>query len=177
MVDFTSPKLSNATFNNVGGAVNDIFQGQATASSLRLKAQGNELEGVNYRSAAELAKSNEEFTRQSTEVQEAAATRSFFKAQGATENAVAGAGFANSGSALDIMRSNAQQGALQTQLIGQQGLMTEAGFEEQQQAYTRLAGYADMSAATEREQADKAESNSYITAGIKGAAAVASLFI
>ncbi len=47
---------------------------------------------------------------------------------------MAGAGLGESGSALDILRDSASQGALTKATLGQQGLINEAGYQEQQQS-------------------------------------------
>jgi hypothetical protein len=90
---------------------------------------------------------------------------------GTTKAAVAGAGFSNSGSALDLLRSSAEQGATTKAVLGQQGLITEAGYNEQQQSYTLMANAAGVA-----EKADKeAETGSFISAGIQAVAGLASL--
>lgn len=169
--------FGNATFSDAAGAVSDLFSSQATAKGLRLKAQGDLVEGTNYDLAAGLARQNEQFTEQSTAVKQMMSDRQIQLGIGQEEAGIAGAGFANSGSALDLLRSSASQGALQKQLIGQQGLITEAGQNEQAQAYTNLAGFARYSADVQNQQADSAETAGQITAGIKGAAAIATLFV
>ena len=76
------------------------------------------------------------------------------------------------GSALDIMRDSASQGVLTHAVLGQQGLITEAGYTEQAQSYKTM-----QDAAT---QAGNAENNAStfadITGAIKGVAAIATLF-
>lgn len=169
--------FGNATFTDLAGAVGDILQGQATAKGLRLKAQGDLTEAQNYDLAASLAGENAEFTKQSTAIKETQAQREIYLGLGKTESDVAGAGFQMSGSALDILRMGASQGALTKQVIGQQGLITEAGYQEQQQAYTNMAGAARYAAGEEESMAGDAQRNGWITGGIKGAAALATLFI
>lgn len=168
--------FGSSTVSAFGGAVSDILGGQSQARGLRLKAQGNEVEAENYDSASTLALQNAEFTRESTAVRLMQQQREAELGIGATRSDIAGAGFANSGSALDIMRSGVQQAALTQQILGRQGLITEAGYNEQAQSYTKLAGYARYAANEENSMADDAERNSLITAGIKGATAIASLF-
>lgn len=169
--------FGQSTFTDFGGAVSDIFQGQATADALNLKAQGDLSEAQNYDLASTLATQNEQFTVQSTAVKEAQQQRQIYMGMGSTQADVAGSGFQMGGSALDLMRSGAQQGALTQQVTGQQGLITEAGYTEQAQAYTNMSAAARYAASTEQSMADSAESNSYITGGIKAAAGIASLFI
>jgi hypothetical protein len=165
-----------STFSDLGGGVSDIFGGSAKASGLRLKAQGDLVEAGNYDLASTLAKQNEQFTEQSTSIKQLMADRQRYQGIGTETAEIAGAGFAESGSALDLLRSSASQGALQKQLIGQQGLITEAGYNEQATAYTNLAGYARMAASTENSMADTASVMGDITGGLKMAAGIASLF-
>ncbi len=165
------------TTTGIGGAVNDIFSSEATASSLRLRGQGDLVEAQNYDAAAVLAKQNENFTEQSTAVKQAMTDRQLYLSTGTEQATIAAGGFQQSGSALDILRSNAQQGALQKQLIGQQGLIQEAGFNEQASAYTNLANFARYSAGVSNDQADNAELAGEISAGFKAATAVASVFL
>jgi hypothetical protein len=88
---------------------------------------------------------------------------------GRTQAAVAGAGLAESGSALDILRESASEGATTKAVIGQQGLITEAGYQEQ--AYTNMANAAGVAI-----NADKlAATGSFIAGGINAIAAVATL--
>ena len=168
--------FGSTTISDFGSAAGDLLQGQATQESDQLKAQGDIVEGQNYTLAAALAGQNEEFAVQSTAVQEAQTQRKIYQAEGATAAEVGGAGFANSGSALDIMRSNVQQGSLNKQIVGQQGLINEAGYAEQQTAYTNLAGYANYAAGVENNMASNAVTDSFITGGFKAAAGLATLF-
>jgi hypothetical protein len=164
------------TISDVSGGVSDIFGGSSKAAGLRLKASGDLVEAGNYDLASTLAKQNEQFTEQSTAVKQMMANRQIYQGIGTETADIAGAGFSESGSALDLLRSSAQQGALQKQLIGQQGLITEAGYNEQATAYTNLAGYARMAASTENSMADTASTMGDITGGLKIAAGIASLF-
>lgn len=168
--------FGNSTFTDVGGAVSDLLSSQSTAEGLRLKAQGDQVEATNYDLSAGLAMENATFTESSTNVKSAMADRQIYQGLGEESADIAASGFENSGSALDLLRSSASEGALQKALISQQGQITEAGFQEQATAYTNLAGYANQAAATENDMASKAETNGMITGGIKAAAAVATLF-
>jgi hypothetical protein len=99
---------------------------------------GAELEAQNYGLAAQLAKENGQYTAVSTALKEAQTSRELNMSLGKTQAEVAGAGFSLSGSALDILRSSAQQGALQKAAIQQQGNITEAGYAEQAQSYLNM---------------------------------------
>lgn len=165
------------TINSFGGAVGDILGGQATAKGLRLKAQGDITEAQNYDEASGLAYENMQFAKESTAIKETQAQRELYLGLGATEADVAGAGFSMSGSALDILRMGAQQGALTQQVLGRQGLITEEGYNVQGDAYKRMASAARDAAAGEESLASDAMRNGWITGAIKGAAGVASLFL
>jgi hypothetical protein len=101
-----------------------------SAESLRAKAQGDIAEASNYDAAAILARQNELYTAASTRIQQYQNDRSVIQTIGGTRADVASAGMAESGSALDILRDSASQGALAHAILGQQGLITEAGYEE-----------------------------------------------
>jgi hypothetical protein len=92
---------------------------------------------------------------------------------GETRADVAGAGFPESGSALDILRESASQGALSKAVLGEQGLIQEEGYREQAASYRTMADAAGMAAKAE----DSASEGAYWSAGIKGLAAVATLAV
>jgi hypothetical protein len=152
----------------LGGAVSDLF----AASADRSKAAGDRIEAQNYDLASSLANQNEQFTETSTAIKLQQLDRNIYQTIGGEQADVAGAGFANSGSSLDMLRDSAAQGALTKAVAGQQGLITEAGYKEQAQSYTNLAGAARLAADAE----DKAATGATITGIIKGVAGIASLF-
>jgi hypothetical protein len=156
-----------STFSDAGGAVSDIF----AAIGDQYKAQGDLIEQGMYTSDAALATQNAQFATTSTAIKVAQQSRANFQSQSETEANVAGAGFAQSGSSLDILANNASQGALTTQVMQQQGLITEAGYKEQATAYTDQANAAGVAA----EGAKVAETGSFISGALKGVAALATL--
>jgi len=178
-----------ATFTNIGGAVSDLFAGFAAttnadlqAQGLRIKAQGDVAEGQEYDLAASLAAQNAQYTETSTAIQEAQQQRNTTMQIGGQKADIAGAGFAESGSALDILADSASQGALAKATLGQQGLITEAGYEEQQQSYQLMASTANTTATEEDQLANQtvqagqqAQTGDFISAALKGVAAVASV--
>ena len=155
------------TINDIGGAVSDLF----AAEGDRAKAAGDRSEATDYGLASGLAGENEKFTETSTAIKEAQQARQVTLGLGKESADIAGAGFAASGSALDLMRDSAQQGALTHAVLGQQGLITEAGYTEQQQAYTNMQAAANQAANAE----DNAATGATIGGIIKGVAAVASV--
>ena len=174
---FGGAKISGSTFSNVGGAVSDLFQSQYSADALRIKASGDLAEAQTYGLAQGLAEQNAAFTEQSTAIQEMQKQREITMNLGAQRAAVASSGFEASGSALDVLRDSASQGALAKQVLGQQGLITEAGYKEQAQSYGIMQSAAQSAAAQEQHLASKEETGGMISAAIKGAAAVASIFL
>ena len=156
------------TINSVGGAVSDLF----AAEGHRYKAKGDLFEAENYDRASALATQNEKFTEQSTAIKQSQLDRENYKMLGGQQADIAGAGFAASGSALDLMRDSASQGALQKAVGGEQGLITEAGYKEQAESYTTMSKAAHMAADAENQAAFGAD----ISAGIKGVAAITSIF-
>lgn len=169
--------FGRGTISDMGGAVSDIFAGQATASSLRIKAKGDLAEAGNFDLAEKLARQNSQFTKESTEIKLMQAERASYLGIGATQSDISGAGFAASGTALDLVRSGQQQAALTSQMVQRQGEITGYGYEVQADSYRNMASAARAAAADEESLADTAINNSRITAGIKGISAITSLFI
>lgn len=156
-----------STVNDAAGSVSDFFA--AFGAEQQAAATGEE--AATYTEAAALAKQNAQFTAQSTAITEAQQSRQITMAMGRTTAQVAGAGFANSGSSLAILRSNAQQGSLAQAVTAQQGLMTEAGYTEEATAYTNMA-----TAAEDTEAAEKNAATGDIVSGVlKGVASIATL--
>lgn len=187
--------FSNAA-TSIGGAVSDLFSASAhktKADMYRieseadlLKGRGAELEGQSYTRAHELALTNKAYTEQSTAIQEAQASRDITRSLGTTRASIGASGLQESGSALDVLADSARQGELHKQVVQQQGLITEEGFQESADVYenmTKAAGIAvegAQLASKEHLMAADAEetaaTGAYIGAGIKGLTAVASLF-
>lgn len=159
--------LGAATFTDLGGAASDIFSGFGDQA----KAQGDFAEAQEYTLASKLATQNQAFTVQSTAIKEAQQQRELTMTLGGQQADVAGGGFASSGSSLDLLRDSASQGALAHQVLGQQGLITEAGYQEQAQSYTTMATAATAAGNAEEDASVFAD----ITGVIKLGAAVATL--
>jgi hypothetical protein len=160
--------LSGSTFSDFGGAVSDLFG----ASAAKSKAAGLRTEAEQYTLAAGFADQNAQFTKQSTAIKEFQQGRDIMKTIGQQQAAVADSGFAASGSALDLERDSANQGAIAQGVLAQQGLIEEAGYEEQAASYRLMADAANQAA----NSADKAATGDTIAAVIKGAAGIATLF-
>lgn len=161
--------FGSGTITSIGGAVSDLFG----ADAHRMKGQGLRLEAGNYDLASDYAGQNEKFTETSTEIKQAQADRDIYKTLGGISADVAGAGFAMSGSAIDVMRDSAAHGALVKAVGAEQGLITEEGYKVQEQTFTTMGEAARLAASAE----DEAATGATISAGFKGAAAIASIFL
>jgi hypothetical protein len=156
--------VSTDTFSNLGGAVDSLFAGFAADA----KAQGAKAEAKQYGISADLARRNAQFEQESTGVKVAQQNRTTFQMVGGAEADVAAAGFATSGSALDILRSNASQGALASAVLEKQGAITTAGYKEQATSYDIMQKAAKQAASADED----AGFASFISGGMKlGAAA------
>lgn len=167
--------FSAGTFSSAGGAVADIFGGYAKEKSLRLQAYGNKAEAFNYYKAADLADRNAQFSEMSTKIKTTQSDRQTYKVIGGQQADVAGAGFAASGSALDLLRDSSAQGALNTATLGFQGLMEQDAYHEQADSFRRMSAAASYAAGVQDHEAGKAVTQGWITGGIKAAGAFASL--
>ncbi len=160
MVDATQFQLSQGMFQDFGQAASDLFAGFAASERIA----GIKLEGQSYSEAAALARQNERYTEMSTAIQEAQSQRELYLSTGRTAAQVAGAGFTAGGSGLDILRSSASQGALQKAVIGEQGLITEAGYQEQARSYDLMASAAQAAVKGEK----IAQIGDFVAAGLQG---------
>lgn len=206
-----SLNLFSSGVSDITSGISSLFAGEATgyqaaaaeeqAAAARaagqadiLKGQGDILEGEAYGTAATLAQQNAQFTAQSTAIQVAQADRSLYMNIGAGKAAAAGAGGTGGGSAGDILRSSAEQGALNRGVLQQQGLITQAGYEEQATSYGIMQKAAGVAASAENvaaagEQAAAAgyedtakaikqsQTGDFISAAIEGVAGIASLVL
>ena len=161
--------FGNATFSDASSAVSDLFAYQASG----YKAQGHLLEAQNYDAAAAFADQNEKFTEASTAIKEHQAQRQIYQVIGTQTTDIAGAGFSTgSGTALDLLRSSASEGAITHAALGQQGLITEQGYRVQADAYRNMAEAARVAA-----EADQTSGiGALIGTGLKIASAVASVY-
>jgi hypothetical protein len=159
--------VGSNTFSAAGNAVNDLFAGFAAQT----KAKGNRLQAQQYDLAEKYALENKQFAETSTAIKEQQTQRSIESVIGQQQADVAAGGFASSGSALDLLRDSMSQGALTKAVVGQQGLIEEAGYQEQADSYAIMAKSARLAADAE----DTASIGSFISAGVKGAFAIASL--
>src|ERR1700686_3217092 len=144
-----------AAFGDFGAAASDLFSADALRSKSsadlasaaaarvggqadRIKSQGDLVEGAAYGEAGALAHLNAQYTAQSTASQPAQAARALFGTMGAIRSDVASSGFGEGGSAGDILRDSASQGALSRAVLNQQGVITEAGYKEQADSFRSL---------------------------------------
>ncbi len=178
------------------GAASSLFAGfgaKTKAQMYRIESQadllkglGAQLEGQSYQKAHDLALTNEEYAKESTAIQGVQATRATNLSLGAGRAAIGASGLEESGSALDVLADSARQGELHRQIVAQQGLISEAGYQEQADVYTNMVAASGVAvegaklASKEHLMAADAEETAamgnFITAGIKGVAGVAALF-
>lgn len=97
-----------------------------------------------YSKAADYAGQSAKLTHVSTLIQEKQKQREIYGVLGGQRSDIAASGAFASGSAMDIIRSSAQQASLSKQLIAHQGLITELGFKAQKSAYESQASAAEM---------------------------------
>jgi len=151
------PSISGAV-GNISGAVSDLF----LAESDRSKASFDLTEGQEYGLASDLALQNKQFTEMSTSIKEAQISRDVSKSLGLTQAQEAGAGFATSGSGLDILRESTSQGALTKAVASENGLVQEAGYQERADSYKLMQAAATQAADAETNAAKGADINAII---------------
>lgn len=167
--------LGAATFSDAGGAASSIFSGITSDLSAQVTATGDIAEAQSYDLAAQLAGENEQLTKTQTAVKEQQTAREVYQTIGSQTAGVAAGGFAESGSALDLLRNSAGQGALSQALVGEQGQMTENSYAEQQQSYQIMASALQNEASQESSLGGLSAIFGGATGALKGAAAIATL--
>lgn len=148
---FGGISISAKQFGYAGQAFSDLMGGIGTYLGDNLTAQGDETEAQDYELAAQYAEEEVNVARQNMAIGEYGAERNLALAQGQTKNAVAGGGFAESGSALSILQSNARQGTLQQAVAEVNGESQIAGYTEEAEAYNNMATEASNAASGEKD--------------------------
>lgn len=97
-------------FSYIGTGIQDLFG-----------AAGSKQDAASLDKAAGMEDVNAKLAGASKDIQHAAAARDIYKVIGGQASDIAGSGFQMSGSALDLARSSAQQGAITQALIENQG--------------------------------------------------------
>lgn len=127
-------------------AVNDLFSASGTAAEDQAQSQaqgiiasGDQQEAQAYLTAAGVADNNARLARASGLIQQYQEGRQVEKAIGAQTADINAAGFASAnhtgaGTALFLQRDSVQQGALESQLIGENAEIQAGGFEQQSAA-------------------------------------------
>lgn len=124
--------LSSDFFGDIGGAVSDIFG-----------AVGGLDEASAYKKAAQIDSENAVISQQSTALNEQLASRKIYQSIGTERADTGAAGFQMGGSALDLMRSSVEQGAMTKQIIGAQGEQQALSYQEQAAAHEGQASAAE----------------------------------
>jgi hypothetical protein len=161
--------FGNDTFADIGGAVSDLFGGFGGLT----RASGYEDEASGFFEASRLAKQNIGLEDVATKIQQTQAEREALKVIGGQISDVAGSGFAESGTALDLLRSSSSQAALQHQLIGEQGSIQENAYQEQADAYQAEGEQAQAAASA----SSSSSFGSFLGSALKGIAAIGTLFV
>lgn len=147
------------------GLVSALYGEDATAiqaagqqAALTTEAAGTTAEAGEYGQAAAGATNNAQIATLSGQLQQYQNTRTLMNTLGTQAADVSGAGFQNSGTALNLARSSLQQGVLQNQVIGMNAELESGGYLEQASASQAEQQGALTAAATETSQAATAGS-------------------
>lgn len=119
------------SFLDFGSAVKDIFG-----------AVGDASEASAYGKAASYAETNAKIATEAANIQGVQAKRQLLMTTGAQQAGYAGSGLKQTGSAVDALRSSMQQGALQQQVIKEQGIINTNSYDEAAAQYQGEEGAA-----------------------------------
>jgi hypothetical protein len=134
----------SSLFNTSGNVLSEMAQGQefqaqqvedtGQAQEYSEEEAGGLAEAGAYTAAGKVAQQNAVLALAGTQVEQYQAGLEAQQTIGSQRAAVAGAGFADSGTALDLLSMSTRQASIQQQLIGTQGNLTAGGFLEEQAA-------------------------------------------
>jgi hypothetical protein len=131
MADFSFSDFGQSA----GNAVSDLFSGIGAQ-----QAAGS------YRTSAKYAKKNAQLEAESLAIKQAQLKRNLFSVIGGQKADVAAAGFSQSGSAVDILRDSASQGALLKAQTDIQGDIAISSYRGQAEAASQQARAEDTAA-------------------------------
>lgn len=144
--------LLNALYGETAAAT--TAKGEAAA--LTTEAAGVTAEANQYGIAGDISTQNAALAQVSGSLQQYQNTRTLMKTLGTQAAGISSAGFADSGSAVDLARSSLQQGLLQGQVIGTNTQLEAGGYFQQAAASAAEKAAATATAATEGIQANTA---------------------
>jgi hypothetical protein len=158
------------------GGVSSLIGGNAASAGSKAAAKAYGVAAGYADQNAQLALENEALAQKGTEITKLGFTRQLYQVMGGARADVAASGLAQSGSAEDVMRSTAQQGALTKSLITLQGDIAAKGYEAESLSYkAQAASYAGQAqAATAQAGAQKSGGTLGLIGGIIGG--IASIF-
>jgi hypothetical protein len=138
--------LGSIDFGGIGGAVSDIFGGMGTLAG----AKAYKVSAQYSRKAAQYATENAGIAESSGRVKQLQANRQIYQVIGGQQADVAGAGFAKSGSALDLLRSSVEQGALTKALLSNQTAIEVRGYKQEAEGKLAEAASYDAQASAQK---------------------------
>jgi hypothetical protein len=151
----------------IGGAVTDI--GQYIGANYTIA--GEEAAAKGFQTAAQIALENSQEAEAAGKLQQIQTQRQVYMTAGAGVASAAGNGLKIEGSAMNIMKSTAAQGAVAGQLIGTQTQINVNGYMQQMAADT-----AEMQQAQDAANAAKSSKTfDLIGAGIQGVTAISEI--
>ena len=151
--------LATALYGEAGQLASETGQ----ANAFNIEAQGATAEAAQYDIAGNISTNNANIELVSGQLQQFQNTRNMLKTLGQQAGGYSGAGFQQSGSALNVARSSLQQGLLQNQVIGTNANLAAGGYLEQAAASQAEATTARTAAAAATANATTATNLSAIT--------------
>lgn len=115
--------LSASFFGDIGAGISSFFG-----------AEGSEKEASAYKKAAGYASANAGLAQRATDINSNIVQRNLYMSLGTERADTAAAGFQQSGSALDLIRSSTEQGALSKALVETQGAQQVLGYQSEAEA-------------------------------------------
>ncbi len=159
----TSANPTTQTILGESGLINALYGEEAAGvqaageqTALGTEAAGTQAEAAQYGIAGAISGENAQIAELSGQMQQYQNTRQLMMTLGTQAADISGAGFQESGTALNLARSSLQQGLLQNQVIGINANLQAGGYLEAAAATQAEQQAAQTTAATEQQQASTA---------------------
>lgn len=156
MADLSTLLAESGLVSSLYGEEGAAAAAAGESTALATESAGASAEAGQYEKAAAISANNATIALVSGGLEQYAQTRQLQNTLGAQRAGVAGGGFANAGSAVDLARSSLQQGLIQNQVLGLNANMQAGGYLEQAQASQGEATAAEYAASAEATQSASA---------------------
>lgn len=169
------PSFSSANLSGAAAGIGGVFSDLGQAASSQMTAAGETAASAGFGQAAGFAFNNYQQTEAAGKLQLLQEQRSLYQVGGQQQAQAGAQGIKMEGSAANIMRNSAQQGAVAQQLTSSQTNINAAAFLAQMQADNQEMVQANAEATAAKSASGMADLGAVFSAG-KAAISIAGMF-